>query len=383
MILHIDMDAFFASIEQAINPRLKNKPLIVGSRSNKMRTIVCAASYEAKAFGIHSGITSQEAFKLCPNLEFVPADQSKYIWTSEEILKLVKNYGYETLYASIDEFQLDIKNPSNPEKLAETIKKQIMETFNIGLSIGIAKNRILAKLASKLDKPNGLTIINENNLIETLRKTAAEKLCGVGPKTQIILQRSGINTCLDLYQKKESFLEEILGANGSYLFLSLHGNESLTQDNLDSKPKSIGHSYTLNKTTRNPVFIKAWFRLLAEAVAARLRQNNLTAHTIHIYIGGEKMANFSIQKTYKEPTNDGYDIYLRTLKIWPEIALKMPQIRALGLTCGNLTQNCYLPLFEKQRRGEALIKSIDKINAKFGSNTIYPAVITLTQKNPC
>jgi len=382
MILHIDMDAFFASIEQAINPRLKNKPLIVGSRNNKMRTVVCAASYEAKAFGIHSGISSQEAFKLCPSLEFVPADQSKYIWTSEEILKLVQNYGYETLYASIDEFQLDIKNTPNPKALAETIKKQIKETFNIGLSIGIAKNRILAKLASKLNKPNGLTIINENNLIETLRKTAVEKLCGVGAKTQIILHETGINTCFDLYQKPDSFLEQILGANGNYLYLSLHGDENLTQDYLNSKPKSIGHSYTLNKATKNPLFIKAWFRLLAEAVGVRLRQSNLTAHTIHIYIGGEKMTNFSVQKTYKEPTNDGYDIYLRTLKIWPKIALKMPQIRALGLTCGNLIQNSYLPLFEKQRRGEALTKTLDKINAKFGSNTIYPAVITLTKETP-
>ena len=379
MILHIDMDAFFASIEQAINPRLKNKPLIVGSRNNKLRTVVCAASYEAKHYGIHSGMSSQDAFKLCPNLEFVPADQSKYIWTSEEILKLVKTYGYETLYASIDEFQLDVKNTPNPKILAEIIQKQIRETFHIGLSIGISKNRILAKLASKLDKPNGITLIDENNLIETLQKTPVEKLCGVGPKTQIILHKLGINSCLDLYQKPDKFLEQFFGKNGNYLYVSLHGDENLEIETA-SQAKSIGHSYTLNKATRNPGFIKAWFRLLAEAVGSRLRQNNLVAHTIHIYIGGEQMANFSIQKTYKEATCDGYDIYLRALKIYPDIAQKTPQIRALGLTCSSLAQNNYPPLFEKQKRGEALTKTLDKINAKFGSNTIYPAVITLTKE---
>src|SRR3990167_361794 len=100
MILHIDMDAFFASIEQAINPHLKGKPLIVGSRNSRLHTVVCAASYEAKALGIDSGMPSAEAFKICPNLEFVPADQSKYIWTSEQIFGLLKGYGFEAAHAS-------------------------------------------------------------------------------------------------------------------------------------------------------------------------------------------------------------------------------------------------------------------------------------------
>ena len=102
MILHIDMDAFFASIEQAVNPRLKGKPLIVGSRKNKLYTVVCAASYEAKVLGINSGMPTKQAFRLCPNLEFVPAEQSKYIWTSEQIFELLKAYGFRLNYASID-----------------------------------------------------------------------------------------------------------------------------------------------------------------------------------------------------------------------------------------------------------------------------------------
>ncbi len=182
MILHIDMDAFFASIEQAINPNLKGKPLIVGSRNNKLHTVVCAASYEAKAYGIDSGMSSAEAFKLCPNLQFVPAEQSKYIWTSEQIFELLKGYGFEVVYASIDEFQMDILDKNHPEELAKNIQDKIYETFHITASIGVAKNWLLAKLASKINKPKGIAIITEANLSETLKKTAVEKLCGVGQK---------------------------------------------------------------------------------------------------------------------------------------------------------------------------------------------------------
>ncbi|MDO8488906.1 MAG: DNA polymerase IV, partial [Candidatus Omnitrophota bacterium] len=155
MILHIDMDAFFASIEQAINPRLKGKPLIVGSRSSKMHTVVCAASYAAKALGIHSGMPSREAFARCPNLEFVAADQAKYIWTSEQIFGLLKGYDLPLNYASIDEFQMDISSCQNPVSLGKEVKEQIYANFNITASVGIAKNWLLSKLASKLNKPDG------------------------------------------------------------------------------------------------------------------------------------------------------------------------------------------------------------------------------------
>ena len=168
MILHVDMDAFFASIEQAVNPRLKGKPLIVGSRGNRMHTVVCAASYEAKACGIDSGMPSAEAFKVCPNLEFVPAEQGKYIWTSEQIYQLLQGYGFEAIYASIDEFQMDIGQAPDPLALAQDIQRRIQEAFNVTASVGVAKNWLLAKLASKLNKPNGIAILTEENLAEVL-----------------------------------------------------------------------------------------------------------------------------------------------------------------------------------------------------------------------
>ncbi len=392
MILHVDMDAFFASIEQAINPRLKGKPLIVGSRDSKMHTVVCAASYEAKALGIDSGMASAEAFRLCPNLEFVAADQSKYIWTSEQIFTLLKTYGYETVYASIDEFQLDLGGdvggdvspwgePSpGGRNVPWIIQQHIQDSFNITASVGVAKNGLLAKLASKLNKPNGVTIITEDNLTEVLAKTPAKKLRGVGEKTEELLRNLGINTCLDLYLKTPDFLERHLGKYGLNLYAALHSKEDFAGEEYDAGPKSVGHSYTLPRASKTPGFIRAWIRLLSEMVAERLRQKNLVSNTVHLWLNGPELGNFSAQKTYQQATDDGYEIYRKSLEILARTGPRMPAIRALGVSCSSLSESHYAPLFNEQKRREALLQTMDKINAKLGDGSIFPAVVTRTRK---
>ncbi|MDD5545760.1 MAG: DNA polymerase IV [Candidatus Omnitrophica bacterium] len=386
MILHIDMDAFFASIEQAANPRLKGRPLIVGTRENKRHTVVCAASYEAKALGIGSGMPSEEAFKICPELNFVPAEQGKYIWTSGRILELIKGYGFETVYVSIDEFQVDVGNrpPSGGLLLARDIQRKIHENFSITASVGIAKNCLLAKLASKLNKPNGVAALDEANLAEILAKTPVEKLCGVGESTKKVFWDLGVKTCLDLYAKSPDFLEKNLGKNGLNLYASLHAEESLkpVSEPRDDEPKSMGHSYTLPRSTANVTFINAWIRLLSDMVAERLRNAGLAAATVHLWLNGPEIGNFGCQKTFPEAIDDGYEIYRRCLKIMAKLGPKTPKIRALGVTGGNLTHTRYPPLFEAQRSRESLLGAMDLINGRFGDGSIYPAVITLTRKMP-
>jgi len=369
MIIHIDIDAFFASIEQAINPRLKDRPLIVGSRGSRMHTVVCAASYAAKRLGIYSGMSSRDAFKICPNLEFVTADQSKYIWTSSQILKLLETYGLPLNYASIDEFQIDVPDDQNPVSLGKEIKQQIYANFNITASVGIAKTWLLAKLASKINKPDGLTLINDDNFKEILSKTALDKLCGMGGKNGQILMAQGLKTCWDLYLNLPGFF------NNCGKFKETSGKSSEDYE----KPKSMSHSYTLPRVQINPQVIQAWIRVLSEMVATRLRQDDFTSATVHLWLNGPQIGNFGAQKTYQEPTNDGYYIYQRVLKIMAKSRLKNPLIRAIGVTCSGLLRPNYNSLFNEEIRREGLIKALDRINGKFGESTIYPAITVLTR----
>ncbi|MCX5710517.1 MAG: hypothetical protein NT060_00870 [Candidatus Omnitrophica bacterium] len=364
MILHIDMDAFFASIEQAINPRLKGKPLIVGSRGNKMRTVVCAASYEAKRLGIGSGMSSKEALRICPSLEFVSAEQGKYIWTSEQIFAMLEGFGFPLNYTSIDEFQMDIGAHPEPLKLAEDLQKQIYANFNITASIGIAKNWLLAKTASKVKKPNGVTLITNANLKEVLSRTPLGKVCGMAGKTGAILSTRGMQTAWDLYLKMPEFFEENPGKF----------NEE------PEKPKSIGHSYTLPRPLENPMVIQAWIRLLSEMVGERLRHRNISTKTIHLWLNGPEIGNFGAQKTFALATSDSFEIYSRSLKIASQVPQKRPKIRALGVTASQLIPQEGLSLFLKQNQREGLIKALDRINSRFGDGSIYPAQVDLTRR---
>ena len=366
MILHIDMDAFFASIEQAINPRLKDKPLIVGSRGNRMHTVVCAASYAAKALGIHSGMSSREAFSICPKLEFVVADQAKYIWTSEQIYQLLKGYNLPLNYASIDEFQLDLTGYPNPLDLAKKIKEQIYANFNITASVGIAKNWLLAKLASKLNKPDGITLIDDSNFEQVLRQTPLDKLCGMGGKIGANFIASGLKNCWDLYLNLPGF------------FNNNPGKFDENSGKSNELPKSISHSYTLPTVQINHQVICAWIRLLSEMVATRLRQQNLVSATVHLWLNGPEIGNFGSQKTHQLTTNDGYEIYQRTLKIMAKSALKNPRIRAIGVTCSSLSKGIYQPLLSEEIRREGLVKALDRINNRFGEGSIHPAITVLT-----
>ena len=358
MILHVDMDAFFASIEQAINPRLKDKPLIIGARGNKMHTVVCAVSYAAKALGIHSGMPSREAFSICPKLEFVAADQAKYIWTSEQIFELLKGHGLFLSYTSIDEFQLELAGHPDPLNLAKKIKEQIYANFNITASVGIAKNWLLAKLASKLNKPDGLTLIDDSNFELVLRQTPLDKLCGMGGKIGVNFMASGLKTCWDLYLNLPGFFNETDNNSGK-------SNEL---------PKSISHSYTLPTAQINPQVIQAWIRVLSEMVATRLRQQNLVSVTVHLWLNGPQIGNFVAQKTHQLATNDGYEIYQKTLKIMAKSALKNPRIRAIGVTCSSLSRGIYEPLLSEDIRREGLLKALDRINNRFGEGSIHPAI---------
>ncbi|MDP2939061.1 MAG: DNA polymerase IV [Candidatus Omnitrophota bacterium] len=390
MFMHIDMDAFFASIEQMVNPNLKGKPLIVGGRQNRMHTVVCAASYEAKALGVDSGMFSSDAFKLCPNLEFVVADSAKYIYTSEKIGELLIKFSPQVERFSVDEFVLETKGLKQifgkPEEMALEIKGKIKASFGITCSIGIAKTRLLAKLASKLNKPDGLVILNEKDLPKLFKNTPVEKLCGVGQSLKLRLNSLGIETCWQLFSTPKEILFERFGKVGLWLYEAVRTNEDVPVSLLEAQnepAKSIGHSYTLPYELSQKQAIFSWIRLLSEMVGRRLREQNLEAKTLYLYLHNSKHQGISRQKTFSLSTFDGFEIYLRCLFIIKNSQKSLKRVRCLGISASNLFPPERPYLFASQDRREALIFSLDKINNKFGDWMIFPASVTslISSKN--
>ncbi|MFC1698613.1 DNA polymerase IV [Candidatus Omnitrophota bacterium] len=385
LILHLDMDAFFASVEQAVNIKLKGKPVIVGSRADKYRTVVAACSYEAKARGCASGMSAKEAFRLCPEAIFMPADSTKYIYTAQKIFKLLSEFSPQVEMSSIDEFYLDItgcqKLFGSTEQLARIIKQKIVQQLDITGSIGVAPNRLMAKLASKADKPDGLVIWKREDLENILEDMPVEKICGIGPKITVYLQEMSIFTCGQLANTPSVVLKKRFGKYGLWLNQAARGEDSdivelYTQTKLP--PKSVGHSYTLERNISKIELIKAWLRVLCEMVAQRLRNLLLEGSVVHLYLRGPDLQWWSKQKSFSEATFDGKQIYQRSLIILNSLPKQLKLVRALGVTVSKLIPTNPAYLFEQDIKRQELLLALDQINARFGDQTIYPAQFTIT-----
>lgn len=389
MILHIDMDAFFASIEQAINPTLKGRPLIVGSRNKKHHTVVCAASYEAKRLGIDSGMSTKEAFYICPEAEFVPADSARYMHVSKQIFGMLNIYPCDLEYSSIDEFDLEFSDTQKVDYLAtaKDIKQRVKDRFQITCSIGIGPSWQLAKLGSKIGKPDGLTLIDQSNYLDILNDMPIQKVCGIGLALTAQLNSLGVKSCGQLIEYPRQVLINKFGKIGAWLSDCLNPQsqqigpirQSSRTQNQDL-PKSIGHSYTLPRETSNPKIIRGWIRLLSEMVGQRLRKLGLEAQTICIWLNSNQNRGFSKQKTFRNSISLGIDIFMRSMAI---LGLKKGQkisIRAIGIGVSGLKPRCLIPLLEREKIEENIALTADKINDRYGDWTIYPAALSQIHK---
>jgi DNA polymerase-4 len=380
--MHIDMDAFFASIEQQMNPLLRGKPVIIGGRNNKYRSIICAASYEAKARGIDNAMPSWKALKICPQAIFVPADTTKYIYTSEEIHALLKNYSPQVEKFSIDEFFLDV---TGTEKLfggahviGAEIKGIIKKRFGITCSVGVAPTKITAKLAAKLRKPDGLSVMERDELLSVMKNIPVEKICGIGSRLKERFNRLGIRTCGQLAQYPDQILKSHFGVIGLWLKDAVLARSSADVAYFESAwepPKSVGHSQTLREMTEDEEFIKEWIYLLCEMVAVRLRKKKLQGRTVHFYISDGFGGGFGKQKTFEEPTYDGRHLYRRVLEIIALLRFRRLIARVLAVSVSHLMPADDNYLFEHDAKRERLMHSMDAVNRRFGEWTVYPAAL--------
>lgn len=377
VILHIDMNAYFASVAQATNPHLRGKPILVAGSIGTRGVITCP-SYEARKYGVKTGMTVPEGKRLCPHAIVVSADAHSYVTTSLRLRELFEQFTPQVENFSIDEAFLDITGTQRlfgpPVELAQTMKKRIKaEIADITCSIGIAPNRLLAKLASGMQKPDGLVVITPEKVEEVLEKTSVEEMCGVGPKLVYLLRMWGIKTCGQLSKFPVEILEKRLGKIGRYLHMMSRGEDKseVPLYYYYEKVKSIGHSCTLKTDTKDREVVQRYLLQLSEQVARRLRQGNYQGKTITLVVRKPDMVTLGEQTTLKLFTDDGIRIFQTANRMLDKYSVENMGIRLVGVSVSNLAHKVsQLSLFWKERRRELLLSAMDKINDQFGDFSV-------------
>lgn len=362
MVLHVDMNSYFATVEQQANPLLAGKPVAVSGRPH-INSVVAAASIEAKKFGVRSGMSTWEAKKICPSLIFIPGDPAKYLATTGKLLKIFRSYSPTIEIFSIDEVFLEM--PSNPVIVALEIKRRIKEEIgsHITCSIGIAANKFLAKLASERKKPDGLTIVDQKNLDEILLTSRLSDFCGIGRQILKRLQSMGIYTVAQLRQIPTDCLVAAFGVRGQDLHNMAFGIDTspVVADYFSPEAKSFSHSLTLPKETTDRNYIEAVLLYLCEKVARRMRADGFSGRVIHCN---------GVQKALSHYIDDGLEIFAVGRKLLPD-----SPIRAIYISIGGLLKKTVITqsLLPEGQREEKIIAALDQTNNRFGENTVFRA----------
>lgn len=387
IIFHIDFNSYFATVEQQANPRLRGKPIGVTGGDRLKRTVLGAASIEAKRFGVKTGMQIWEAKILCPQIILVAGDSDKYLETTKRFLNILKDYSPNLEVFSIDEAFLEINSSFFlATNLAEEIKTRIRKEIGeyITCSIGISYNKLMAKLAGSLYKPDGLVVIADPEAAQfILDRIELDEICGIGRQIKKRLLNMGITNFQALRKAPLQALLSSFKSYGRILYNMARG--------IDHNPvipffekmevKSIGHRYTIDHDTSSEIEIKQILLKLTELIARRLRAKKLVGKTIHIWF----RYSFEFPYTNFEGggmqitlpfTQDGLEIFNYSLKAF----LKLwdgNKIRMIGVSIANLKSKLpqTLSLLPETARQETMLKVIDKINDKFGEFTLQRGIL--------
>ena len=336
-IIHIDMDAFFAAVEIRDNPKLKGKPVIIGSdpRQTGGRGVVSTCSYEARAFGIHSAMSSKEAYERCPQAVFISGNYEKYKTVGLEIRAIFKRYTDLIEPMSIDEAYLDVTENKlgikSAVKIARLIQQDIWRELQLTASAGVSYNKFLAKMASDYQKPHGLTVILPDQAQEFLKQMDIAKFHGVGKKTVERLHKMGIYTGADLLNVSEVTLIDRFGRLGYDLYRKARGihNSPVKSNRIR---KSIGKEKTYGMILQDEEDIKKELTLLSEKVALNLSKQDKTGKIIILKIRYTDFSTLTRRKSLPQATQDASQIAQTALQLYEELAEKEKGIRLLGIT---------------------------------------------------
>jgi DNA polymerase-4 len=373
-ILHIDMDAFFASVEQRVNPALRGKPIAVCGAN--ARTVVLTASYEARAHGVKTGMTIPEARAICRSLIVVPSDPTRYADVSRRLLAIYQDYTPLVEVFSVDEAFLDVTDSltlfGSGEGIASAIKHRIRREMALTASAGIAPNKILAKLGSGLKKPDGLVRIERQDVPILLEDLPVKELCGIGPNLERALAEMGIRTCGELGRASLQRLVGRFGIIGRSLKTMGMGEDDRPVVPMGDEPeaKSIGHSMTLERDVSRLDEIEHHLLELSEMVGRRARRNRYGGNLVTLTLRYSDFQTFSRQRRVKTFLNDGLEIYWAARRILRTLRLQQA-VRLVGVNLsGLIPDTCQIPLFESDQRHRRLLATMDGINDRFGDRTV-------------
>jgi DNA polymerase IV len=375
-IIHVDMDAFYASVEQRDRPETRGRPVIVGA-DPRGRGVVSAASYEARRFGVHSAMPIGRAFRLCPEGVFLPVDMDKYAGVSREIMAILAEFTPLVEPLSIDEAFLDVTASralhGDGAAIGREIKKRIRACVSLTASVGVAPNKFLAKVASELEKPDGLVVVEPGHEALFLAPLPVSRLWGVGKVTGAVLETMGIRTIGQLALTPAAHLTARFGKHGPDLLNLARGLDDRVVET-DAPSKSMGAEETFELDTHDVDLLRATLRGQSERVGRELRGAGYAGRTVTLKL---RFADFStITRAHTDdPTQDGLVIYRRVESLFARVTLKQA-VRLIGLSVSGLgpAGEGQLSLLAPDAvRRERLARAVDRLATRFGDEVVRPA----------
>jgi DNA polymerase-4 len=388
LILHIDMNAFFASVEQRDRPELRGKPVAVVGGAGR-RGMVLTASYEARPFGVKTGMLWSQAQALCPNLLPVEGRFAAYVAASKNIFSVLETFTERVEMSSVDEAFLDVTEPRRrgdwdwAEGRGRALQSAIHQRMGLPCSVGVAPNKLLAKLASEMKKPRGLTVIRPSDLPELLTRTSVQALSGIGGKTARALEALGIRTCAQAGAANAETLYARFGVWGHWLKRMGQGLDESPVARVDApdEAKSVGHSTTFPANTADPELVRAYVLHLSEKVGARLRRYGREGREVALTVRDADFKTRTVHRKLEAPVSTDDAIYGAADELLARFLPFRRPVRLVGVSVGRLeSPGGQLSLFEATARPVRLAETLDRLNAKYGKGTVTRARTALAKK---
>ena len=383
VILHVDMNSFYASVEQAHDPKLKGKAIAIAGNVKERRGIIVTSSYEARAFGIYTTMTVGEAMKKCPHLLLLPPDFEKYREASRAMFQILRSYTPIIEPVSIDEGYVDLTELAitrHPLEIANEIQQRILHELDLPCSIGVAPNKFLAKTASDMKKPMGITVLRKREVQQLLWPLPVIEMHGIGKRTAEKMNVQQLCTIGDLAKADDRLMQREFGKNGVRLKQRANGEDDRPVDpNAIYDTKSVGNSTTLPRDETEYYILKETIEGLSRKVAERLRAKHLAGTTVILQIRDGSWHNQTRSKSLRNAISDYEDIvevaWALFLKHWDE-----EPVRLLGVTVSNVIdkgdqiRQLNLFSFEHHIKDEPIVELVDELDRKFGKGVVQRGI---------